>query len=148
MLQESSSSTWDPRTIVGEPSGILEAYIFFLLAVCVVTIVKLVLAWRAVPPFRLAAHKGSPPAMVRLRSSIKSFRYWRGLTYQVWGTFASLSLYELCDRLLDQRRVGDLLVVFLIREFSTTLTLVLLVALFLYFAQWHLYKLVEKLDKS
>jgi hypothetical protein len=142
MLQESSSTTWDLRTMVIEPSGILKAYIFFLLTVCVVAIVKLVRSWRLVPPFRSATDKASVP---RLRSTIESLRYWRGVTYQGWGIFASISLYELCDRLLDQRRVGDLLVVFLIREFSTALTMALLVALFLYLVQWHLHRRAEKL---
>jgi len=128
--------------MVIEPSGILKAYIFFLLTVCVVAIVKLVRSWRLVPPFRSATHEAN---LTRLRMTIESLRYWRGMTYQGWGLFASIGLYQLCNRLLDQRRVGDLLVVFLIREFSTALTMALLVALFLYLVQWYLYRRAEKL---
>ena len=114
MLQPSSSSIGDLRTTVIEPSGVLKAYILFLLTVCVVVIVKLARTWRAVVPFRSA---GNPAGLTWLESNIESLRYGRGLRYQGGGIFASISLQELCNRLLDPRRLGDMLVVFLIREF-------------------------------
>src|SRR5690242_2733891 len=115
MLRPSSSSIGDLRTMVIEPSDVLKAYILFLLTVCVFAIVKLASTWRAVVPFRSA---GNLAALTWLESNIESLRYWRGQTYRGWGIFASISLQELCNRLLDLRRLGDMLVVFLIRELS------------------------------
>ena len=68
--------------MVIEPSGVLKAYILFLLTVCVVAIVKLARTWRAVVPFRSA---GNPAGLTWLESNIESLRYWRGQTYQGWG---------------------------------------------------------------
>ena len=146
MLQESSSGIWDPRGVLVEPSGAFKVYLLFLLTVCVVTIVKIVRVWRAAPPFMLAREKGNPAYLTLLKSTAESLRLWRGFTYQGWGIFASISLYQLCNKLLDERRVGDLLVVYLILDFSATLMMALLVALFAYLLQWNLHKRVETLD--
>jgi len=148
MLQESSSPAWDPRAMHSVPTAIFKTYLLFLLTVSVVAFVKMMLVWRIAPPFRTARQEGGPAYLALLKSTVDSLRYWRSLTYQGWGIFASISLYELCNRLLDDRRVGDLLVVYLIREFSTTFTMALLVALLVFLLQWNLHRRVEKLGKS
>jgi hypothetical protein len=148
MLQESSSTAWDLRAMHSTPNAITKTYILFLLTVSVVAVVKMILVWRIVPPFRKAGPEYSPAYRTLLESTVKSLRYWRSLTYQGWGIFASISLCALCDRLLDERRVGALLVVSLVEEFSTTLTMALLVALVVFLLQWNLHKRMGKLDNS
>src|SRR5690242_7866627 len=137
MLQESASTAWDPRTVTSAPSTSLKIYMLFLLIVCITTSIKLVRIWRMAPPFRANRQRESSAYPPLLQSSAASLKQWISFTYLGWGVFASTSLYDLCNRLLDDRRVGSLLVVYLIREFSTTLTMVLLVALFGFLAQWH-----------
>ena len=148
MLQESSSTAWDPRAMHSVPSAIFKIYLLFLMTVSVVAFFKMMLVWRTAPPFRTARQKDDPKYLPLLKSTVQSFSYWKSLTYLGWWIFASISLYQLCNRLLDDRRVGDLLVVFLLREFSTTFTMALLVALLVHLLQWNLQKRIEKLDRS
>jgi hypothetical protein len=49
--------------------------------------------------------------------------------------------------LLDEGRVGSLLAVYLIREFSMTFTMALVVALVVFLREWNLHRRVQKLDK-
>jgi hypothetical protein len=144
MLQESSPAAWDLRAMHSTPNAIIKTYILFLLTVSAVAFVKMMLVWRIVPPFRKARPEHSPAYRALLESTVESLRYWRSLTYQGWGIFASISLYALCDRLLDEQRVGSLLVVSLVEEFSTTLTMALLVALVVFLLQWNLHKRVTR----
>jgi len=142
-MQESSSTAWDPRAMHAAPTAIFKIYFLFLLTVSVVAFVKMMLVWRIVPPFRRARQELGAEYLALLKSTVDSLRYWRSLTYQGWAIFTSISLYELCNRLLDDRRVGDLLVVYLVREFSTTLTMALLVALVVFLLQWNLHRRME-----
>ena len=148
MLQESSLKAWDPRAMHSAPTLIFKIYLLFLLTVSVIAFVKMIPVWRIEPPFRTARQKGDPAYLALLKSTVDSLRYWRSLTYQGWGIFACVSLSELCNRLLDDGRVGDLLVVYLIREFSTAFTMALLVALVVFLLQWNLHRRVEQLHNS
>ena len=64
------------------------------------------------------------------------------------GDFCFKSIYDFCDRLLDQKTVGSLVVVFFVRDLSTALTMALLVALFAFLVQWHIGRRIENLAKS
>jgi len=148
MLQESGSTSWDFRAMTTEPSAGFKMYLLFLLVVCVATCTKLVRVWRMAPPFRAVRQGGNPDYVTLLGSSAASLKRWISFTYLGWGIFASMSLYDLCNRLLDQKRVGDLLVVFLIRDFSTALTMALFVVLFAFSVRWHVCERIEHLPKS
>jgi hypothetical protein len=143
MLQE--SSTWDLRYISREPSNSMKYYVVFLFAVCILAGVKLVRVWRAAPPFRLSRNAGSAAFLHSLETSSTSLRQWMGLTLLAWGIFASVSLYDGCNRILDPKSTGSFLILFVIQDFSTTLTMALLVALFLYLVRWHMLKRIERL---
>jgi hypothetical protein len=60
MLQESAARSWDIRTIWYSPSTKVKLYVLFLLAVCIVTSIKLARLWIAAPPFRLSLQAHNP----------------------------------------------------------------------------------------
>ena len=91
-----------------------------------------------------ASRAGSAAFLQSLEISSTSLRQWIGLTLLAWGIFASVSLYHGCNRLLDSKSTGSFMILFVIQDFSTTLTMALLVVLFLYLVAWstpyHSYK--------
>lgn len=145
MLQE--SGTWDLRYVDREPSNILKIYILFLLVVCIVTSVRLIRVWRAAPPFGLSRQAGNPAYLRLLHASSTSLRQWIGATFLGWGIFASVSLHDFCNGLLAEKSTGHGVISFAIQEFSTTLTIALLVVLFLFLARWHMLERIERLHR-
>ena len=143
MLQE--SATWDLRRMTREPSTGMMIYVLFLFLVCIVTSVKLVRVWRAAPPFRLSRQASSPAYLELLETSSSSLKQWIGSTFLGWGIVASISLTEVCSRLLDDKRIGSSVILFVIQDFSTALTMALLVVLFLFLVRWHMLKRIEHL---
>jgi hypothetical protein len=128
-----------------EPSNGLMIYILFLFLVCIVTSVKLVRVWRAAPPFRLSRQASSPAYLELLETSSRSLKQWIGSTFLGWGIFASISLTDVCSRLLDDKKIGSFVILFVIQDYSTALTMALLVVLFLFLVQWHMLKRIEHL---
>src|ERR1700687_5166441 len=143
MVQE--SSTWDLRQLTGRPSTSEEIYILFLLLVCIVTSVKLVRIWRAAPPFRLSRQASSSGYLVLLETSSSSLKQWIGSTFLGWGIFASISLTEVCNRLFDNQRIENSMILLIIRDFSTALPMALLVVIFSFLVRWHMLKRIEHL---
>jgi hypothetical protein len=143
MLQE--SPTWDLRYIDRPLSTSMKMYVLFLFVVCILASVKLVRVWRAAPPFRLSRKAGSPAYLQSLETSSISLRQWIGSTFLAWGICASVSLYDVCNRLLESKgSIGSFVILF-IQDFSTTLTMALLVVLFLYLVRWHMLERIERL---
>jgi hypothetical protein len=141
MLQE--STTWDLRQMTREPSTSMMIYILSLFLVCIVTSVKLVKVWRPALPFRLSRQAGSPAYLQSLESSSSSLKQWIGSTFLAWGILASISLTDVCNRLLANKTMGNFVILFVIQDFSTTLTMALLVVLFLFLVRWHVLKRIE-----
>lgn len=145
MFQESTG--WDPRYIYREPSASLKIYVLFLFVVCIVASAKLVQVWRAAPPFRLSRKAGSADYLQSLETSCTSLGQWIGFTFLGWGIFASVSLYDVGNRLFDSERIGSVAILFVIQDFSTTLTMALLVVLFMYLVRWHMLKRIGRLRR-
>ncbi len=145
MLQESATTAWDLRNMVAEPSASERLYLLYLLVVSVVTAAKIARVWRSALPFALSRLKPTTGYLRLLESSACSLIQWLGLTFLVWALSSSLKVYNLCNRMLDESRVGDLVVVFLAREFSTILSLTLLICLFVFLARWHFLNRLAKL---
>jgi hypothetical protein len=143
MFQE--STTWDLRHMTREPSTSTKIYMLFLLVVCIVTTVKLIRVWRRASPFRLSQRDGNPDYLRLLQSSGTSLRQWICFTVLTWGVFASVCLYDFCDGLLIEKRTPREMFLFAIQDFSTTLTMTLLVVLFSFLARWHMLKRIEYL---
>lgn len=145
MLQESATTTWDLRNLRVEPSTNAKLYLLYLLVVCIVVLVKLTRIWRLALPFSLSGLKHIAGYLQLIESSAYSLKQWLGLTFLVWALSSSLNVYRLCDRILDERRVGDLVLAFQVREFSTILSLTLVICLFVFLARWHILNRLAKL---
>jgi hypothetical protein len=132
--------------MIREPSAGMNAYMLFLFITCVVTSIKLIKVWRIAPLFRLSRLVDRPHYLQLLLTSTSSLRLWIGLTFLGWGIFASVSLYKVCDKLLDENRIGNSVILFIIEDFSTAFTMTLLAVLFLFVVRWHLLKRIENVQ--
>ena len=146
MLQE--SATWDLRHMIREPSSSMKIYILFLFIVCILTSIKLIGVWGAAPPFRLSRQAGNPAYLRMLQASAIRLKQWIGLTLLTWGVFASVRLYDLCDGLLQEKRTDRVVVLFAIQDFSTSLTMALLVVVFSFLVRWHMLERIEHLRRT
>ncbi len=146
MLQE--SATWDPRNLIVEPSTSIKLYILFLILVCIVTSAKLGRVWLAAPLFGLARQAGNPAYLRLLETLSASLKLWIGFTFLGWGIFTSISVYDVCNRLLDDKVIGSFMIVFVIQEFSTVLSMALFVVLFVFLVRWHVVKRLEHLSRK
>lgn len=148
MLQDSSSMTWDLRDMNPGLSTSLRFYVLFLFVVWIIACIKLARVWRAALPFRLSRQAQNPNYVEFLQASATSLKQWIGCTFLGWGLFASVRLYNVCNRLLDDKMAGRFVVVYLVREFSTALTMALIVVIFVFLARWHIINRIEHLHKS
>lgn len=148
MLQESPAMTWDLRYVNVELSTSLRIYILFLFVVCIVACIKLVRVWCGALPFRLHQQAKNPNYLELLQASAVSLKQWISCVFLGWGIVASIRLSDVCDRLLDFKRAGSFVVVFVIREFSSLLTMTLLVVLFVFLVRWHIVNRIEHLRNS
>lgn len=142
MLQE--SSTWDLRRMTPGFSPSMRIYMLFLFVVCVVTSIKLIKVWRVAPPFRFSGKAVSPAYLQLLETSGTGLKQWIGCAFLAWGIFASITLYDVCNQLLDAKRIGSLTILFVIQDFSTALTMALMVVLFLFLVRWHMLERTER----
>lgn len=141
MFQEGTEATRDPRYITREPSTGLNLYLVFLLTVCIMTILQILKAWRAAPPFRLSRRVNNLTYLKMLEASRTRLKQWIFCTFLAWGILTSISLYDVCSRLGS----GEFL--FVLEDYATTLTMALLVILFAFLVRWHLVTRIEYLHK-
>jgi hypothetical protein len=146
MLQESMN--WDPRYIDAELSTGMKIYILFLFVVCIITSIRLIRVWRAAPPFRLSRQAGNPAYLRLLQASGTSLKQWIGFTFFAWGVLASVSLHDFCEGLLGEKRTARAVLLLAIQDFSATLTMALLVVLFLFLVRWHVLERIEHLPDA
>lgn len=146
MIQE--ATTWDLRQLQPVLSTTTRIYLLFLFVTCVVTVAKLVRTWRSAPPFQLLRQVGNAAYIRSLRVASARLERWVSLVFIGFGICASTGVYELCVRLLDEKQFGSFAILFAVLGFSSTLTLTLLVVLFLVLVRWHLIQRIEKLGGS
>jgi hypothetical protein len=138
---------WDLQNIHRQPSTSLKLYLLFLLFVCAVTTVKLLKAWQAAPPFRLSRQACNPTYLRGLEASSISLKHWIGCTILAWGILTSTSLYEVCNRLVGEKTIGSATFLVLLEDYSTVLSMALIVVLFVFLVRWHLLTRIERLRK-
>ena len=140
--------TWEYRHIIREPSTSFKLYVFFLLLVCIVAVVKLLRAWRGAPPFRLSAKEESPTYVQELHASASSLRQWIGLTFLGWGIFTSISLVDVCYRALSEKVLGWATFLFVLTDYAHALNMALFAVLLLYLIRWHMLTRIDRLEKQ
>jgi hypothetical protein len=107
--------------------------------------VELFKAWRAAPPFRLSRQLSNPSYLKMLAASRTRLKQWIFCTFLLWGTLTSLSLSDVCDRLLGEKTIGSAVILFVIRDYAAALTMAFLVVFFSFFVQWHILARIERL---
>ena len=146
MFQE--TTTWDLRYTYPALSDGLRVYTLFLFSVGFVYLVKLTRVWRNALPFRLSRQKGNLAYVRYLEDASSSLNHWMGLIKLVWGIYASTHLYNVCAGLQMSKVVGNPTILFILQDFSTGLSMTLLVILFLFLVRWHLLRRVQILSKT
>lgn len=144
MLQESVA--WDPQNMVVEPSIESKIYVLFLVAVCGVTIVKLIQIWRAALSSRFSSQTNNLGYLKLLRSSHRSLAHWIWCTLLGWAILSSITLYDFCNGMLNEKVTGRIVVLLWIRELSTSLSMALCVVLFVFLIRWHIAARIERLS--
>jgi uncharacterized membrane protein (DUF485 family) len=148
MLLQEASENWDFQNVCYGTSALLKIYLLVLFAICVVVCVKLVRAWRTAPPFRLERQAQNPAYKWLLQKTETSLSQWMSFTVLCWGIFISISLYNWCVQLLNQKAFVPVLLINIILGFSTASTAALLVVLFGFIARWHVVKRIDHLHSS
>jgi hypothetical protein len=147
-LQESTSATWDLRTMMDGPTGIQKVFLLFLLVAFAAATRKLVGVWRAAPPFGKLRDKHRLRYAVLLQSSVTSLKHWSKLVWIAWGILASISVSDECGGLLSNNRVSSFVILLFVRDFSTYFAMALLVILFAFLVQWHVVTRAETFRDS
>ena len=146
MFQE--TTTWDLRHAYPPFSDGLRVYTLFLFSVGFVYLVKLTRVWRNAPPLRLSRQKGNLAYVRYLEDASSGLNHWMGLIPLVWGIYASTHLYNVCAGLQMSKVVSHQTILFILQDFSTGLSMTLLVMLFLFLVRWHLLRRVQFLSRA
>lgn len=144
MVQESVS--WDPQTLIREPSVIFKIYLLFLVVVCATTTMKVVRIWRAVPPFRRVQRVNDPTYAKLVRTAGRSLLQWIGCTFFAWGILVATTLHEVSSGMMNEKVSGRLMILFEVRDFSTALGLTLWITLYVFLVRWHVVVRIEDLS--
>jgi hypothetical protein len=143
MVQESVG--WDSQNLIREPSTSFKVYMLFLIFVCIVTIVKLVRVWRGALPFRLSSQAKNPGYLKLLRTSSRSLSHWFVCIFLAWGILSSRAIYDVCRGMRNEKTTGGGVILFVIQDLSTALSMALWVALFVFLVRWHLSNRIGRL---
>jgi hypothetical protein len=144
---QTTTMQWDLQTITPEPSTGEKLFALYLLIVGVTASVKLARVWRAAPPFRAAPLAGPPSYLRLLRESALSIQRWIGLTFLVWGFFATMNLMRLLRGLMAEKSIGSWEVFRIILQFGSTLCWALVAISYLYLIRWHMLKRCERISE-
>ena len=105
------------------PSAGLKVYLLLLLVACIFKSIKLTRIWRRAVPFSHRPATGNPSYGQLLRVSAASLEHWINFTYLVSGIFASITVYQISDRLIANEGTNLILAMAsLIRRLSFILT--------------------------
>lgn len=136
----------DPSTFISEPSIGLKVYVFFLLVMVLVTVLKLLRVWRGAWPFRLSQKTGDHVYLRVLQVSSKSLTQWIGCAFLGWGIVSSETLYNFCRGMLNEKTTGRLVILFAVRDFAGSLSMALCAVLFAYLVRWHINTRIGRLQ--
>jgi hypothetical protein len=143
MLQESVG--WDTQNLIREPSTSFKIYMLFLVVVCVVTIIKLIRVWCGALPFRLHHQAKNPDYLKLLRISSHSLSHWINCIFLAWAILQSTVVYDVCRGMRNEKTTGLAVILFVIQDFATALSMALWVVLFVFLIRWHVSARIERL---
>ena len=146
MTQESVAM--DYQNLIREPTTSFKLYLLFLTIVCLVTCIKLIKVWVAVPPFRASSKPPSPEYSTLLRRSASSLKHWIGSLILSYALLFSTSLYGVCRDVLNDNRVGGAALFFVVEDYAAALSMALLVISTVFLVRWHLVRRIERLPEN
>jgi hypothetical protein len=145
---------WQPDTyvlsehLIREPSLSFKLYVFFLIAACVVASIRLIKVWRIAPPFKHSRQANNPVLLGMLQALIDSLKQWIWCTIFVTLILVVTGLHGVCAALLNEGVPARAGILFAIEDFSTALSMALLVVLFLFLTRWHLLTRIKQISNS
>jgi hypothetical protein len=147
-LLQDDATGWAPVHIYAPVGVVTQIYVFFILAVVIVTFVELMKIWIGAPPFRLSRQAGNFQYLSWLEKSQSSLRKWMVCTL-IAGSFAlSANVTRLCDRFLMSKTVGAHAVLYGIRELSVIASLALVAVFLLFSVRWHVLSRADYLRRQ
>lgn len=144
MLQEDGIG-WDPIHIRAPVSIAAQIYMLFILAVLIVTMVKLVKVWSGAPPFRLKLQAGNPDYLRILERSRRSTKQWIGLAAIGWAFAFSHDVANFAISADESKSTGLMLLLSSIRRLGVLTEMAAFVTVILFLAQWHMLNRAERL---
>ena len=135
----------DYQNLIREPTTTFKLYVLFLVIVCIVTCIKLIKVWIAVPPFRASPKTANPEYSALLRRSSRSLKQWIGSVILSYALLFSTSLYGVCRDVLNDNRVGGAALFLVIEDYAAALSMAILVILMVFLVRWHLVRRIERL---
>lgn len=148
------AACWQPDTyvlsehLIREPSTSFKIYVFFLIAACVVASVKLIKVWRIVPPFKHPRRANNLAFLGTLQTLTNSLKQWVWCTILVLGILVTTGVYGVCASLLNERVPARAGILFAIEDFSTAVSMGLLVVLILFLVRWHMLTRIKQISNS
>jgi hypothetical protein len=136
-FEQTSQSDWVPTYIYREPSTAFKLYVLFFLIACLVPIVELFKAWRIALPFRLSRQVSNLAYPKLLEASGARLTQWIFFTFLTSGLCISLSLYDVCNRLMNEKVVGIFTILLVLSDYATALTMTFIAILLMFLVRWH-----------
>jgi hypothetical protein len=143
MFQE--STTWDLRTIEGEPSTAMKIYVLFILIACIVACVEIFKAWRKWWPFEHEPRVNSTAYINMLETSRMRLKLWSECTFLSFAILTSFQITNVCKGSLTSKDIPWWVILSSIGESATNLTMALLVVFFAFLVRWHFLNRIERL---
>jgi hypothetical protein len=144
MFQE--SATWDLRTIEGETSTAMKLYVLFILFACIVPCVELCKAWRKWWPFERGPRASRAAYINMLETSRTRLKLWSQCVVLSFAILTSIQLTNVCKGLQASKNIPLTVMLSLIGESATNLTMALLVVFFAFLVRWHFLSRIERLS--
>jgi hypothetical protein len=143
MFQE--STTWDLRTIEGEPSLAMKLYIVFILVAGIVLCVELFKAWRKWWPFDHAPLSDNSRHIRMLETSRTRLKLWSQCAFLSFAILTSIQITSVCKGSTTSTNTPWWVMLSPIGESATNLTMALLVVFFAFLVRWHFLSRIEQL---
>jgi hypothetical protein len=137
--------TFDLRYLPREPSLGVKIYILFLLITLLIVVVRLTRIWLIVPPLKRNTRVDPRPYSQLLESSSKSLRRWISAVLLGYVFMFSIGVYEFCNRMIVDTRMGKLGILFAIQDYASALSSAIAVVLVAFAVWWHFQVRLEKL---
>jgi hypothetical protein len=146
MLQETSTS-WDPLYVDYQMPLDERLFILFTFAAGIFVFLKLLRNWWKAPPFRRPLPVDLSTYALQLRLQAVSLKRWILLPLFAWMLLFAHQTYEMHQSISSTKMIPISATAGGLRELCGCFLFALMVAIFAFFAQWHMRLRLEKLSQ-